>query len=164
MFELEPIDEPLDNRNVRNLLQLMNSNPDFNRGVLGRTTITEEDLKENTEQNLNLGANYFYVKKDSENIGLIHYLPKNPHDGHTWIGLLIIDKRYQQRGVGTNSLRVLEGMFIAQKIGRVRLCVQHGNSSGADFWKKNGFTVIDTSVDEYQNQIDIYEKQLKVNC
>lgn len=137
---------------------IMNSDPFFNQIVVSKANLTDEDIEKENKQNLELGAKYFYIKQEDEPIGLIHFLPKNPNDNHTWIGLLIIHKEYQRNGLGGYALRLLEKKLKGQNIDKVRLCVQNGNDNGAAFWNKNGFTKISTSTDRHNNQIDIYEK------
>jgi ribosomal protein S18 acetylase RimI-like enzyme len=131
-----------------------------NQVVVGKNNLTDEDIEKENKQYLELGAKYFYIKQDEDPIGLIHFLPKNPHDNHTWIGLLIIHKEYQRNGLGSYALRLLENKLKGQDFDKVRLCVQNGNDNGAAFWNKNGFAKISTSTDGRKNQIDIYEKVL----
>ncbi|SFE61364.1 Acetyltransferase (GNAT) family protein [Paenibacillus algorifonticola] len=136
----------------------MNSHPKFNLLVIGKQFQTDEDIREENKKNLEYGEKMFHLNENNECVGIITYLPQNPNDHHPWIGLLIIHKEHERAGIGTLALKLLEEELVAQRIDKVRLCVQNGNHKGASFWKKNGFHKISDGLDIHNNQIDIYEK------
>ena len=109
----------------------------------------------------NFGEKMFHICKNGERMGILTFLPKNPHDLESWIGLFVIHKDHEGKGLGSEVLGLFEDeLKKAKKIHKVRLGVQKGNTKGAAFWSKNGFAIIRSSVDEYGNRVDVYEKQL----
>ncbi|MEI5908748.1 GNAT family N-acetyltransferase [Bacillus spongiae] len=160
MLKLALIKEPNSKESVFIQKTILNSNPFFNQVLVGKERLTAEDIIKENKQHLELGAKYFYINQNDKPIGLIHFLPKNPYDDHTWIGLLIIHKQYQKNGLGSHALSLLEKDLRKQNIEKVRLCVQHENDIGASFWSEEGFSKISTAKDHRHNHIDIYEKVL----
>jgi ribosomal protein S18 acetylase RimI-like enzyme len=161
MIFLETINDPMSNESLENQKSIMNSDTFFNQVSIDKQFLTDEDIIEYNTENLKLGAKYFWIKNDKNSlpIGFIQYLPKNPHDGITWIGLLVIHLEHQRNGLGSDSLSLLEELLVKQKIDRVRLCVQTDNNKGVSFWEKKGFKKINsTTLNNKQN--DIYEKVL----
>jgi ribosomal protein S18 acetylase RimI-like enzyme len=154
------VSEPTSFRNVEIQKNIMNTHPAYNLLVLKRELMTDEEIMEENKHNFELGEQMFHIQKHDEIIGILTYLPRNPHDLEPWIGLLVIHKDHEGNGLGSEVLRLFEEMLREQDVRSVRLGVQVGNEKGASFWTKNGFTIIRGSVDEYGNQVDIYEKQL----
>ncbi|WP_338551574.1 GNAT family N-acetyltransferase [Paenibacillus sp. KS-LC4] len=137
----------------------MNSQPEFNLIVIGKRFQTDEDIREENKKNLEQGEKMFHLIENKACVGVITYLPQNPNDLHPWIGLLIIHKEHEKTGIGTLALKLLDDELAAQRIDKVRLCVQNGNDKGASFWQKNGFHKISEGLDQHHNPIAIYEKQ-----
>ena len=160
LLTLKMVSEPTSFRNVEIQKNIMNTHPAYNLLVLKRELMTDEEIMEENKHNFELGEQMFHIQKHDEIIGILTYLPRNPHDLEPWIGLLVIHKDHECNGLGSEVLRLFEEMLREQDVRSVRLGVQVGNEKGASFWTKNGFTIIRGSVDEYGNQVDIYEKQL----
>jgi len=138
----------------------MNFHPAYNLIVLNREFVTDEEIAEENKRNFELGEKMFHVIKNDQSTGILTYLPKNPVDQHPWIGLFVIHQDHEGKGLGSEVLGLFEEKLRGQKVHKVRLGVQTGNVKGASFWSKNGYARIRSSVDEYGNQVDIYEKQL----
>lgn len=160
LLTLKMVSEPTSFRNVEIQKNIMNTHPAYNLLVLKRELMTDEEIMEENKHNFELGEQMFHIQKHDEIIGILTYLPRNPHDLEPWIGLFVIHKDHEGNGLGSEVLRLFEEMLREQDVRSVRLGVQVGNEKGASFWTKNGFTIIRGSVDEYGNQVDIYEKQL----
>jgi len=160
LLTLKMVSEPTSFRNVEIQKNIMNTHPAYNLLVLKRELMTDEEIMEENKHNFELGEQMFHIQKHDEIIGILTYLPWNPHDLEPWIGLFVIHKDHEGNGLGSEVLRLFEEMLREQDVRSVRLGVQVGNEKGASFWTKNGFTIIRGSVDEYGNQVDIYEKQL----
>lgn len=158
MINLIPVTEPLSKDNLEIQKAIMNSHPLFNRLVVGKELLTIGDIIEENKKNFEYGEKMFHLQKATEYVGLITFLPKNPHDNCSWIGLLIIHNEHERNGFGTIAIDLLEEKLKEHKIDKVRLCVQNGNIKGATFWNKNGFNIINSALDNHNNQIDIYEK------
>jgi ribosomal protein S18 acetylase RimI-like enzyme len=161
MITLEPIHDPGNPSIIEIQKSIMNSHPSFNLIVVGKESLTNEEIIEENKKNLASGEIMLLIKDDNKYIGIATYLPMNPHDNHTWIGLLIIHKEHERKGIGSITLKLLEQKLMEQKVEKVRLCVQNGNDNRASFWKRNGFVKISSSTDKHNNHIDIYEKSLK---
>ncbi|WP_042161200.1 GNAT family N-acetyltransferase [Paenibacillus gorillae] len=160
MINLIPVSDPLNSENLEIQKTIMNSQPLFNNLVVGKESLTDEDIIEENNRNVEYGEKMFHLKKDAECVGLVTYLPQNPHDNCTWIGLLIIHNEHERNGIGTIAIELLEEKLKEHNIDKVRLCVQFGNIKGASFWNKHGFNKISSGFDNHKNQIDIYEKVL----
>lgn len=159
LVQLKSLKDPQTEDSLAIQQNIFNSDSEFTQVVFGKKELTKEEIVEDNEENLQLGAHYFYIVSDKKYAGLIHYLPVNPYDGHAWIGLLIIHKKMQNRGLGAESLKLLEEIFEEKDIQKTRLSVQKKNVGGAEFWKKKGYTIINSSHDKFDNEIDIYEKE-----
>lgn len=79
----------------------MNSDPHFNKVSIDKVALTDQDMYEYTKGNIDFGAEYLWIRSDdsSSPIGFIQYLPKNPHDGMTWIGLLVVHLEHQKKRI-----------------------------------------------------------------
>lgn len=160
LVELKSLKDPQTEDSIAIQLNIF-SDSDFNQIVFGKNKLTKDDIVNDNQENLQLGAQYFYIVSEKKYAGLIHFLPINPYDGQAWIGLLIIHKKMQNRGLGAESLKLLEDIMQAKDIQKIRLSVQQKNERGAKFWKNQGYSKINSSIDKFDNEIDIYEKQLK---
>ncbi|OBZ08365.1 hypothetical protein A8L34_23925 [Bacillus sp. FJAT-27264] len=160
MITLEAVSEPMSPENIEIQTSMMNSQPSYNLVVMGKALLTSEEILEENTNNFESGEKMFYIRKHDENIGIVTYLLRNPHDNHTWIGLLIIHKDHEGHGIGREAVELIESKLRQENVDKVRLCVQKENESGALFWGKNEYVIVNSSIDQRGNPIDIYEKKL----
>ena len=78
MINLIPVTEPLSKDNLEIQKAIMNSHPLFNRLVVGKELLTIEDIIEENKKNFEYGEKMFHLKKATEYVGLITFLPKTP--------------------------------------------------------------------------------------
>ncbi|WP_416148995.1 GNAT family N-acetyltransferase [Salipaludibacillus sp. HK11] len=160
MVELKSLKDPQTEDSIAIQRNLFNSDSTFNQIVFGKNELSKDDLIQDNAENLQLGAQYFYIVSEKKYAGLVHFLPVNPHDGHAWIGLLIIHKKMQKSGIGNETITLLEDIIAKEDIKKIRLSVQQKNEGGAEFWQKKGYVKVNSSIDKFNNDIDIYEKEL----
>lgn len=60
-----------------------------------------------------------------------------------YIGLLLVDERFQRQSVGTAIMTALFTIAANLKFKDLRLSVQENNINGLNFWRKMGFYEID---------------------
>ena len=72
---------------------------------------------------------------------------KFPEEETAYIGLFMIDIKYQNKGIGSDIIHDVLRYLKMSKFKKVRLGVDKGNPQSYSFWKKNGFYVI--SENEY---------------
>ena len=160
MIDIVPIKDVQSKEDTTIQKTILNSHPAYNQVVMAKELLSEEDSIKDNEENLKLGAEYYYITKDNEPVGLIHYLLKYKSDNLPWIGLLIVHKQHSRGGIASQALHLLEKKLIDQNNQKVKLCVQEGNEIGAAFWRQKGFVIINSATDGHNNRVDIYEKKL----
>lgn len=64
-----------------------------------------------------------------------------PADDVAFIGLLMMNLKYQNRGIGSKSIAESAASLKAMRFRKIRLGVDKGNPQSNAFWKKNGFDV-----------------------
>lgn len=65
---------------------------------------------------------------------ILHY----PNAGTAFIGLFMMDKAFQGRGIGSQIVRECFAYLRALGFSAVRLCFAKGNPQSEAFWQKNG--------------------------
>lgn len=70
-----------------------------------------------------------------------------PREGVAFIGLFMMDSKYQGRGVGSKIIGACMRALHRAGFHTVRLGVDRGNPQSSAFWKKNGFRAV--SEDRY---------------
>ncbi|OKP83033.1 GNAT family N-acetyltransferase [Paenibacillus sp. P32E] len=160
MIILEAVPDPISADSVELQAAILNSQPAFNLMVLHQELLTPEDIREENRQNLEMGEKMLLIKENGQSIGIITYLPSNPSDKHSWIGLFIVHHGYAGQGIGSIALNALERRLLQEDVTQVRLAVQLENRIGASFWNKNGYAFIKTAKDQHGNHVDVYEKLL----
>lgn len=81
-----------------------------------------------------------YLKQAGEPVGQTNYLEANPDDGMPWLGLLMIARERQRRGLGTEAFQRLASYF-HDTYGwpALRLGVLKQNAPALAFWERRGF-------------------------
>lgn len=73
---------------------IINSDINFNVLSKNKEILTIDEIIQEIKSAANIGAKRFLVKEDEEYIGIFEYLPINPSDQTTWLGLLLIKNEY----------------------------------------------------------------------
>ena len=114
-----------------------------------------------TTPNGSLMINKYYLGyfKDNELVAMLDYVDEWPIQDAGYIRFYIVEKQFQGKQVGTTILRQLFRYLKAIGREKVVCAVVADNPQAEHFWKKNGFTIIDTfSVDELNLNANILEK------
>ena len=77
-----------------------------------------------------------------ELVGILDLLLRYPDDQTVYLGLLLIDRAHQGRGVGTAAFQALERDLLPRWpwARRLRLSVVGTNDQTLGFWRRLGFT------------------------
>ncbi|TDL80242.1 GNAT family N-acetyltransferase [Peribacillus frigoritolerans] len=153
--------EPREKEHLPAELEIMNSNPDFNLISCGKPHLTEEDLRKEREEGKAVDAKRFMIKQKNQIIGIIEYCPLNPNDGKPWIGLFIIHRDVQGKGLAKLAYETAEEELLSvEGFSEVRLGVLTNNERGNLFWQRMGYTAFKEGM--YENRpIYHYEKKIK---
>ncbi|SFJ28485.1 Acetyltransferase (GNAT) family protein [Halobacillus dabanensis] len=120
-------------------LEIMNSNPSYNKMSKNKSTINYKDILDEYEESNKLKTTRLLIKQEEHYIGLVDYCINNPSDHTPWISLFVIHKQFQGAG---NSLRVfqrLEHLIRQEGKKKIRLAVHQENEKGLLFWNRLGF-------------------------
>ncbi|MFC5528880.1 GNAT family N-acetyltransferase [Cohnella yongneupensis] len=139
---------------------IVNSNTFFNLISKNKEKFTTEEIAEEITNTKNIGAERFLVKDNNEFVGILEYLLFNPNDQSTWLGLLLIKKKFQNQGYGLKSLQLFNELMKEKGIAKYRIGVISENTPAHHFWNKNGFVKIDSTINDDQKEIIIYEKNI----
>ncbi|MFM5523836.1 GNAT family N-acetyltransferase [Aeromonas jandaei] len=150
MVKLEFIEQTHEHNNdfLLTHLRIINSHPDFNNILNGNASLTLADIKNEVNEVFSMGGRYFMLKLHDVCVGVGHLLPNNPHDGHPWLGLLVIDRPFARSGIGRTAARLIVEEFASKHTKPVRLFVQKNNPQAFLFWCHCGFEPIEVATDE----------------
>ncbi len=148
--------EKITTKTLSIVLEMINSNPDYNRLENGHPCRTEDEIK---DEFLNIESDSFLIKNNGIYIGVIDFLHKNPNDGFPWIGLLMIHGKFRSKGYGARIYHSLEEKLKALKYDAVRLGVLQENMKAKEFWARQGFEYVLTK--PWGNRkVDVLEKRI----
>jgi RimJ/RimL family protein N-acetyltransferase len=138
-------------------LEIINSNPEYNRFENGKEARTLVDME---EEFLNPNTISAFIKLDDTYIGIIDYLLENPKDHYPWLGLLLIHSDYQGYGFGAQSYAVYETEMLKRGRKCVRIGVLTENTKAQHFWESLGFIYYNTATSQNGSGIFCYQKQI----
>lgn len=138
-------------------LEMINSNPEYNRFENGKEARTLADME---EEFLNPNTISAFIKLDDTYIGIIDYLLENPKDHYPWLGLLVIHADYQGYGFGSQAVAVYENEMRKRGKKSVRIGVLKENTKAQRFWKSLGFVYYNTASAQNGTGILSYEKHI----
>lgn len=144
--------------NISIVLEVINSNPVYNLNENGQSS---RSLKEIQNEFLGPETESFLVKNEDGFIGVIDFLHKNPNDGFPWLGLLMVHRDCQTKGIGRSIFHEFEKLLIKRSIDTLRLGVLQSNPSAKKFWITVGFTYVCTK-SWNDKPVDVMEKALKL--
>ena len=126
--------------------------------------LSSENLSENYNPNL---FNYFYedfpkgfwvCELNHKIVGFIVGVKLNNETAK--ILMLTVSEIYQNRGIGSNLLKVFLNEIILENIKKVDLEVKKTNYKGIKFYKRFGFEIVDIVKEFYENKDDAYIMRL----
>lgn len=138
-------------------LEMINSNPEYNRFENGKEARTLADME---EEFLNPNTISAFIKLDDTYIGIIDYLLENPKDHYPWLGLLVIHADYQGYGFGSQAVAVYENEMRKRGKKSVRIGVLKENTKAQRFWESLGFVYYNTASAQNGTGILSYEKHI----
>lgn len=138
-------------------LEMINSNPEYNRFENGKEARTLVDME---EEFLNPNTISAFIKLDDTYIGIIDYLLENPKDHYPWLGLLVIHADYQGYGFGSQAVAVYENEMRKRGKKSVRIGVLKENTKAQRFWESLGFVYYNTASAQNGTGILSYEKHI----
>ncbi len=98
------------------------------------------------------GAISIGVLQNGKTIAFISVCLKYPEKKDFYIGLLLMDNNFKNKGIGTGIINSLKKVAINLGFNDIQLSVQDNNIPGYSFWKKQGFCCIkETQCDGFVN-------------
>lgn len=149
--------EPLTEDTFYIAKEMINSNKNYNVMENGIPTRTDDEMR---KELYDPKTKSLFIKADDTYIGIINYLPNNPKDDTTWIGLFLIHEDYHGYGYGTMSYAALEEMFYQESIPKLRLGILNKNKGAKRFWERNGYSFYQSSKVK-DCDVDCYEKHFQ---
>jgi RimJ/RimL family protein N-acetyltransferase len=80
------------------------------------------------------------IEQEATAIGVIDLIIGYPDSKTAFIGLLVLDEKFQGKGLGLASYKLLEEYIAQFKISSIELGVNDTNDVGMAFWSKLSFT------------------------
>lgn len=74
-----------------------------------------------------------------ELLAVMDLITNYPKKGTAYIGLFMVDREYQGKGIGSRILSECIGFLQEKGVERIQLAYAKGNPQSESFWKKNGF-------------------------
>lgn len=141
-------------------LRIINSNPFYNQITKGKEQLERTEVEQEIAEASQLGAERYVMVVDTNIIGIVEFLPLNPYDDRSWLGLFMIDSSRQRGGLGGQALAAFEQQLRHRGIDILRLAVVVDNEPAHAFWKKHHFHYVRSTTTHAQLDVIIYEKQL----
>ncbi|RXJ04090.1 GNAT family N-acetyltransferase [Anaerobacillus alkaliphilus] len=133
------------------VMEMVNSNPEYNLLRHGKEAITLEEVK---QEFINEHTKSLFIKLDDTYIGTINYLPMHPKDQCPWLNEFIIHRDYQGFGFGSQSYELFEKQLDIKKI---RSGLVKNNLTGKHFLEIKGYELIYSFINQGL-EIDVYER------
>ena len=149
------------------VLRIFNSDPDFIDDSEGRTgkfayTLDEVKARAMFQQPLRAHQRYFAIRPQGsvELIGFGDMLTPHPRGNYAALGLLIMHRDWQGRGLGREAAEALETMLAAERWPELELVVQQVRPRSRRFWEKCGYRYVGDSDNETQQPCWVFRKAL----
>ncbi|NBI05582.1 GNAT family N-acetyltransferase [Senegalia massiliensis] len=128
----------LEKEDLKDIVEIYNSNIDFLKNHLNTGTVTYEwmDNELETMKKANFYSCKIIKKNTNEIIGLIDFKIGK----ETYLSLLMVHKKYKNKGVGKSIYQSLEKYVKLFKSNCIRIdVVTNYDKNVIDFWSRNGF-------------------------
>ena len=86
----------------------------------------------------------FYIKHTNHSI--VGFVTIRIHENHASIGLIAVSEGYQGQGIGKQLLQEVEGYCLSQQIKELQIPTQKKNTIACNFYKKNGYSVLEETI------------------
>ena len=131
---------------VELIYDLCSGNPQFYKFSWNRTPLSTESIKEDfkaTPPGKSLSDKYYVGFFDGDKlVTVLDLIDGYPEDDIAYVGLFIMAKEYQGKGIGSALVTELCDYLKSVGFKKVRLGIDKENPQSNHFWKKNGFTVL----------------------
>lgn len=92
------------------------------------------------------------ISKEQQTVAFLSLLEGYPESSTLYVGLFLIDKRFQKNSIGTRIMNAVIDDAFSLGYTTIKLSVQDNNVSGYPFWKKLGFKAVKkTKCDGFNN-------------
>jgi GNAT superfamily N-acetyltransferase len=140
--------------------EVLNSDSFYNLLAYDKNELTDIEINEEKESTSSLGAERYFLKEGENYVGIIEYLLNLPNDNSTWLGLLLVKKEFQGKGLGKLAFELFSSKMRTQGINKFRLCVFKDYKSALHFWNKQDLIYLTESVNENKRPVIVFEKIL----
>lgn len=123
------------------VLKLMNSNPDYFKYCPPKPSISSVEKDMNAlPPNKTMKDKYYLGFYDSDElVGIIDFIIGYPTKETVFIGLFMIDSKYQNKHIGTSIIEDITKFFTQNGFSELKLGYAIGNDKAKSFWLANGF-------------------------
>lgn len=137
-----------------NILTLYNSNPEYFKYCPPQPTIdTVKDDLMALPNNVDIKNKHYLGFYDGDNLfGVVDLITNYPDNQTCFIGLFMIDSKYQNKGIGS---KIIEDICIYLKNNNykyIKLAYVLENTKAKLFWQKNGFVSLNKTK---SNDLDV---------
>ncbi len=160
---LEPIGELTDPEEV---LSVVNSNPDWvasSDDFAGKSSWHRSDAemhlwKESVREN----SVSFGIRRseDGELVGLGGFLEPHPDRGVPMVGLLLVHRKWQRRGIGSETVMAIEEHLAERGWAWILVTVLEACPSIREFWERSGFEINERTRDQDTRPVWVPGKHL----
>lgn len=101
------------------------------------------------------------LKETGELVGTSCLLVPHPREPVPWIGLLLLRRDQQRRGLGAEAAAAIEAALAAEGWGEVHLAVLTSRPEARRFWERQGYVVYDERLSSNQKPCWVMRKELR---
>ena len=103
---------------------------------------------------------YLGFYDNNQLIGIIDLITNYPDKQTCFIGLFMIDSKYQNKGIGSSLIKDICVFLKANNYKYIRLAYGLNNNKAKAFWEKNGFIPIKQTISNGQLEVMLCSKEL----
>lgn len=157
MVPVGPNDRP------EEFLPVFNTNADYLEAAEGKERYQFDDVvmylwQETMRENSRCLA--LRLRETNELVGTACLLVPHPREPVPWIGLLLLRRDQQRRGLGAEATAAIEAALAAEGWGEVHLAVLSSRPEARRFWERQGYAVYDERLNSNQNPCWVMRKEL----
>ena len=137
---------PVSANDLPALLPVYNSNPFFLKLSEGKAAVTLDDLvRDHDQHGEQEGAHHVLLRlrEGGGVIGVVQVLEENPRDGRAWLGLAVIHRDHQHRGLAREAVDAIAAWLRENGRDELRLGVLGKNARVVPAWAALGFRALD---------------------
>ncbi len=129
--------------NIEEVFELFQKSPDYFLKIEGMAPTREiarrEILDVPEKKNSSYYKEFLIIEHEGQNIGCLDLHVNHPEVGMTYLGMLVLDDKFQKRGLGKKCYALLEDYVRrALECSKIRLGITRDQTTQG-FWKKMGY-------------------------